>query len=51
MNFFRPFTRRSVLAAGTALVAAASTHLAFAADWPSKPVRIVVGFPGAPRRT
>lgn len=46
MNFFRSFTRRSVLAAGTALVATASTHLAFAADWPSKPVRIVVGFPG-----
>ena len=46
MNFLRPLTRRSVLAAGTALVAAASTHLAFAADWPSKPVRIVVGFPG-----
>jgi tripartite-type tricarboxylate transporter receptor subunit TctC len=41
--------RRTILAAGTALVAASATSSVFAAStaaWPTKPVRIVVGFPG-----
>ena len=44
----RLFARRPVLTAAVALVAAAVLPAAHAADgaWPTKPVRIVVGFPG-----
>lgn len=42
--------RRTMIAAGAALLAAATTTTTFAdnaaANWPTKPVRIVVGFPG-----
>ena len=45
-----PIARRSILAASTAFIAMSACSAAFAASpastWPTKPVRIVVGFPG-----
>lgn len=50
MTYLPSIARRTMLAATTALVATAATTSVFAAstaaNWPTKPVRIVVGFPG-----
>lgn len=49
MTSIPSIARRSVLAASTALLAVTAAPSVFAAttvSWPSKPVRIVVGFPG-----
>ena len=49
MTYLPTIARRTVLAAGVSLLAAHAAIPAFAAtadQWPTKPVRIVVGFPG-----
>ncbi len=50
MTLTTRYARRTVLAAGAALLAASASSAVFAASaagtWPTKPVRIVVGFPG-----
>jgi len=50
MTFTHILTRRAVLATSTALMAVTASPAVFASasttTWPTKPVRIVVGFPG-----